>query len=81
MKTTSIAEDVRRRLIESKATQQAIAEGSGVGQATVSRFMRGEGTANLETVESLLAWLNKRRRTRRRAAKPAAAAQEQTAAA
>lgn len=64
MKSTSIAEDVRRRLIESKATQQAIAEGSGVGQATISRFMRGEGTANLETVESLLKWLNRRRRSR-----------------
>lgn len=69
-KRESLADTTRRRLMASGEKQEIIAAQCGIGQATVSRLLRGEGRPSLDTIESVALWLDKRdKKAARRAAR------------
>jgi len=52
----STAERVRQKLIKTGATQVQIAASTGIGQASVSRFLRGQGDAKVTVVDKMEAF-------------------------
>ena len=55
-----ISDQLRRHLSESKSSEYAIAASSGISQASLSRFMRGDRTLSLHTVDRIAAVLGLR---------------------
>jgi transcriptional regulator with XRE-family HTH domain len=54
----SIVDQLRQAIARSGQTEYAIAQGSGVTQSVVSRFVNGERGINLETAARLCAYLD-----------------------
>jgi transcriptional regulator with XRE-family HTH domain len=57
-KLRSIVEQLRHAIKHSDQTQYAIAQGSGVSQSVVNRFVHGERTISLETAAKLCEYLD-----------------------
>lgn len=51
---TSLSEYLRQRIRDCGASQQDIANETGIDPGQISRFQRGERGVNIETVERLL---------------------------
>lgn len=57
---TTMETALRKRLVESGATQTEVAEASGVAQATVGRFLRGESNITVRNFEAINRFLQER---------------------
>jgi putative transcriptional regulator len=55
---TLVAQQVRRRRIRAKLSQQALADGAGIDRKTVNRIERGHFSPSVETVARMAAVLN-----------------------
>jgi hypothetical protein len=62
MEIMSIETALRQRLIDSGASQWEIANGSGIGQSTVGRFLRNEASVSIRNFEAMHRFLNERER-------------------
>jgi transcriptional regulator with XRE-family HTH domain len=64
MSKQSMGDELRRRILESQATQSQIAAGSGCSQSMVSRVINGNPRSiRLDTYERIMGYLNSIQRT------------------